>query len=66
MNDTNEVISEIRERMERPDLRAADFKKDEKGRFIFPLEFPFLFGTREVTELRLRKPKTKQIKKTKT
>ncbi len=63
MSDQENVLTEIQEKMQRPDLRASDFKKDEKGRFIFPLQYPFHFGSEEITELRLRKPKTKHIKK---
>ena len=59
----NDTVKNIREKMSRPDLRANDFKTNEAGRFIFPLEYPFHFGEREVVELILRKPKTKHIKK---
>jgi hypothetical protein len=60
---TNEAVANIREKMERPDLRANDFKINEEGRFVLPLEYPFHFGKKEVSELTLRKPKTKHIKK---
>ena len=63
MNDRSDAVANFKEKMDRPDLRASDFETNENGRFIFPLKFPFLFGTREVNELILRKPKTKHIKK---
>ena len=47
------------------DKRVEDFQfeKDEDGRFIVPLDFPFSHGKTEYKEIRLRKPKTKDMRK---